>query len=108
MANEAVKDSGVVGCGTGQSRTSRTPKINSSDHLISSIQRELAILTAFLSVLRDSVVRNRWLIAVPAKAHFLSYTVLLVIFFPFGPVRIVVTVRDFPSGSITMCPVTVV
>lgn len=37
--------------------------------------------------------------------HFLSYTDLLVTFFPSGPVRMIVTVRDLPSGSITMCPV---
>ncbi len=40
--------------------------------------------------------------------HFLSYTALLVTIFPFAPVRMIVTVRDFPSGSITMRPVAAV
>jgi len=40
-----------------------------------------------------------------SQSHLLSYTALLVTIFPFAPVRMIVTVRDFPSGSITIRPV---
>src|SRR4029077_18038134 len=42
------------------------------------------------------------------SAHCLSYTAVLVTFFPFASVRVVVTVRLLPSAETTMRPVIVV